>query len=352
MSSLASVIIVAFHMQEQGTHYRLLKLSNQWFGVLFYIILYVALADLVWLILRLIKKNPKGFIAKNQFVFRGGLVVIILIVATSIYGLMHAREIKITRYEVTIDKEVEGRESLRIALVADQHLGYSIGYEHMEKMVSLINQSNPDLVCFAGDIFDNNFDALDDEDGIREAFASINSTLGVYSSWGNHDVEEPLFSGFSVGEKGGAIRDPRMGEFLSSAGFNLLEDSSILVNDEFYLVGRLDYQKAGDGTNHRKSISELTEDMDKSKPIILIDHQPREFEEIAEAGVDLDLSGHTHAGQMFPMNLTNHLTWKNGYGLMEIDDLTSIVTSGVGVYGPAMRVFTDNEVVIIDVFFN
>ena len=348
---MASLVIVAFYMQEKGNHHWLLKFSSQWFGVLFYIIFYVAMADLVGLILKLIKKGPKGHFARSRFVFRGGLLVIALIVATSIYGFIHVRDMKTTTYEVTIDKKVEGRDSLKIALVADQHLGYSIGVKDMQKMVEKINEAQPDIVCFSGDIFDNNFNALDDEKGIWEAFESIESTYGVYTCWGNHDVEEPLFSGFAVDNRSEAIRDPRMEEFLESAGFHLLEDKGMLINDEFYVVGRLDYQKAGDGTNNRKSIAELTKDMDKSKPIILLDHQPREFDEIEAAGVDLDLSGHTHAGQIFPMNLTNELTWKNGYGLMEIGNLTSIVTSGVGIYGPAMRTFTDSEVVIIDVTF-
>jgi Predicted phosphohydrolases len=351
MSLMASLVIVAFYMQEKGNHHWLLKFSSQWFGVLFYIIFYVAMADLVGLILKLIKKGPKGHFARSRFVFRGGLLVIALIVATSIYGFIHVRDMKTTTYEVTIDKKVEGRDSLKIALVADQHLGYSIGVKDMQKMVEKINEAQPDIVCFSGDIFDNNFNALDDEKGIWEAFESIESTYGVYTCWGNHDVEEPLFSGFAVDNRSEAIRDPRMEEFLESAGFHLLEDKGMLINDEFYVVGRLDYQKAGDGTNNRKSIAELTKDMDKSKPIILLDHQPREFDEIEAAGVDLDLSGHTHAGQIFPMNLTNELTWKNGYGLMEIGNLTSIVTSGVGIYGPAMRTFTDSEVVIIDVTF-
>ena len=351
MGVLGSLVIIAFYLQESGDYHFIMRLSKQWFGVLFYIILYIALADLGWLILKLLKKRPKDEIAKKRFIFGAGVIVIALVVSTSIYGFINLRNIKTIEYNVAIDKEVEGRDGLKIALVADQHLGYTIGVKDMQRMVEKINAADVDLVCFSGDIFNNNFNALDDEQGIWQAFANIKSTYGVYACWGNHDVEEPLFSGFSVDKKSDAIRDPRMEEFLKSAGFHLLEDEGVFVGEEFYVVGRLDYQKAGDGTNHRASIDELTKNMDKSKPIILLDHQPREFDEIEAAGVDLDLSGHTHAGQIFPMNLTNHLTWKNGYGLMEIGNLTSIVTSGVGAYGPAMRTFTDSEVAIINVTF-
>ena len=351
MSLMASLVIVAFYLQENGKHHWLLRFSSQWFGVLFYIIFYVALADLVRLILKLIKKDSKELFAKSRFVFTGGMVVVVLVAATSIYGFIHVRDMKTTYYEVAVDKSVEGRDSLRIAMVADQHLGYTIGVKDMRKMVERINEANPDVVCFVGDMFDNNFNALDDPKGIGEAFASIKSTYGVYSCWGNHDVKELLFSGFSIDAKSDAIRDPRMAELLQSAGIHLLDDEGMLINNEFYVIGRLDYQKAGDGTNNRKGIEELTKDMDRTKPMIVLDHQPRELDEIAAAGVDLDLSGHTHAGQIFPMNLTNHFTWENGYGLLKKGNMTSVVTSGVGVYGPAMRTFTDSEVVIVDVSF-
>ena len=351
MSLLASLVIVAFYLQGSSEFHWLLKFTSQWFGILFYIVFYVAIADLVGLILKIFKRIPQDHLRRSRFIFRSGLVIIILIIVTSIYGFVHVRNMKTTNYEVSINKEVAELGSMRIALVADQHLGYTIGVKDMDKMVLKINEANPDLVCFVGDIFDNDFDALDDVEGIRAAFANIKSTYGVYTCWGNHDVEEPLFSGFSVNSKSEAIRDSRMDELLLSAGIHLLEDEAILIDDKFYIIGRLDYQKTGDGTNNRQSIEALMTDVDTSKPVILLDHQPREFAEIAAAGVDLDLSGHTHAGQLFPMNLTNSFTWENGYGLMQKDNLTSIVTSGVGVYGPAMRVFTDSEVVIIDVTY-
>ena len=351
MGVMASLVIVAFYLQESGTHHWLLKFSNQWFGVLFYIIFYVAMADLVLLILKLFKRVPKDLSKKSRFTLIGGLVVIGLITVTSIYGFIHVRNMKTTEYEVVIDKEVEGLDGLRIAMVADHHLGYTIGVKDMQKMVEKINAAKPDIVCFTGDIFDNNFNALDDPEGIGEAFASIESTYGVYSCWGNHDVEEPLFSGLSVDSGSKAIRDPRMAELLSLAGIKLLEDEAVEIEDKLYVLGRLDYKKAGDGTSNRKGINELMKGIDTEKPVILLDHQPRELDEIAAAGVDLDLSGHTHAGQIFPMNLTNELTWENGYGLLKKGNMTSVVTSGIGVYGPAMRVFTDSEVVIVDVTF-
>jgi len=348
---MASLVIVSFFLQESGKHYRLEHFSSQWFGVLFYIIFYVAVADLIRLLMKLFKLTPKGFFEKGRFVFVGGLVVIALIISTSIYGFIHVRDMKVVHYQASIEKPCEGIESLRIVMVADQHLGYTIGVRDMEKMAAMINARKPDLVCITGDIFDNNYNALDDSEGIMKAFKSIESTYGVYACWGNHDVKEPLFSGFSVNARGDAVRDPRMEQLLKDAGIQVLDDKVASVEDKFYVIGRLDYEKAGDGTSNRKDITQLTEGLDLSKPIIAIDHEPRELEEMEAAGVDIDLSGHTHGGQIFPMNLTNELIWENGWGIMQKGSMYSVVTSGIGVYGPAMRVFTDSEIVVMDVDF-
>ena len=91
--------------------------------------------------------------------------------------------------------------------------------------------------------------------------------------------------------------------------------------------------------------------LDAEKPVFVIDHQPRQLEELAAAGADLALSGHTHNGQMFPGNLLIRLAWKNPAGVLQVGDMTSCVTQGAGVWGPAMRVGTDSEVMLLHVRF-
>lgn len=221
----------------------------------------------------------------------------------------------------------------------------------MEQMVEKINSQNPDLVCIAGDIFDNDYDALYEPEKLIEIFKSIDSKYGVYACYGNHDISEKILGGFTFRTGKTRTQDDRMEEFLSKAGINLLTDKSVLVDDAFYIVGRRDYEKPGI-EGERKSIAELTENLDKSKPIIVIDNEPKELQEKADSGVDIDLGGHTHNGQMFPGNLTIKLLWENPAGCIKKDDMYSIVTSGVGVWGPNMRVGTDSEIVSIDVQFS
>ena len=143
-----------------------------------------------------------------------------------------------------------------------------------------------------------------------------------------------------------------MDAFLSDAGIQLLRDEGVLIAGSFYLYGRADAQRPGVGISERKSPQEITQDMDKTRPIIVIDHQPRELAALAAAGVDIDLCGHTHDGQMFPGNLIVRPFWENFYGYLQKGSMHNIVTSGVGLFGPNMRVGTKAEICSITVHFS
>ena len=138
---------------------------------------------------------------------------------------------------------------------------------------------------------------------------------------------------------------------MEEAGITVLEDESELIDQKFYLVGRLDGEKNGRGTSKRKSIEELTADLDQTKPLFVMNHEPVELKEYDIAGVDVLFSGHTHAGQFFPLTIAQPFAWKNYWGVKQIGDMYSIVTSGVGVYGPNIRVGTDSEVMVVTVHF-
>ena len=145
--------------------------------------------------------------------------------------------------------------------------------------------------------------------------------------------------------------DPRMDQFLIDANIRLLKDETVLIDDAFYLIGRLDASCRQKSGIIRKTATELLQSLDASHPVLVIDHQPSELSELAAAGADLVLSGHTHDGQLFPGNITTRIGWKNSCGKLVLGNMTSIVTSGVGVWGPAMRIGTDSEVVEVDVAF-
>lgn len=348
----ASALVIGFILPPSPLE-RIMKLiGNYWLGVLLYIILTVLIADAVRLVLKRQRKIPQEYIkAKRTFVI-AGTTCIIIIAGISIYGAINARIIHTTKYEVTINKKVEKMKNLKIALVADLHMGYNIGTHHIKNMVKKINKQNPDLVVIAGDIFDNEYEALDNPRQIIKTLKSIKSKYGVYATYGNHDIKEKILAGFTFNKKGEKKEsDIRMDKLLEDANITLLRDEEVLIDNSFYLYGRPDYRRPGRGITIRKTPKEITEELDKSKPIIVVDHEPNELQELADAGVDMDLCGHTHDGQMFPGNITTTMMWENSYGYMKKDNMHNIVTSGVGLFGPNMRVGTIAEIVIIDVKF-
>lgn len=348
---LASGVGVAVLLPQGTQMHRAVKLvSNYWLGIFAYIIMFTAAADLLKLILRAAKKIPSKAQVSNRTVALTGGVTALLIAAMSIYGMANATVIHNTQYSVDVNK-ASAVGDLNIVLVADTHLGYSIGVPMVQKMVDKINAMNADVVCLAGDIFDNEYAALDNPQQLIQLLQSIKSKYGVYACWGNHDVEETILAGFTFRSGQPKLPSARMEAFLREANITLLADESVLVENAFYLAGRRDARQPGTVDKSRLTPAEITAGMDKTLPVIVIDHEPRELAQLAAAGVDLDLCGHTHAGQIFPANITIHLLWENAYGHLQKGNMHNIVTSGVGVFGPFMRTFTKSEVVQVQVHF-
>lgn len=342
--------VIAFLLPKSAVAIVIRRISTYWIGIMLYSLLYVVLFDL----LRLIAKHTK---LKNTLLFsRGsvisiGSVVVACAVATCLYGIFNARNIKVNEYSVTVNKSCGSDKHLKAVLVADLHMGYAIGVDHITNMVEKINQQNADIVIIAGDIFDNSYDGMDDPEGIKAQLKSIKSKYGVYAVYGNHDIDEKILMGFTFDWGGKQLHNEKMTNFMKECNIKLINDESVLINDEFYLVGRRDTDKPGTEDGTRAEISELTKDLDKTKPIFVLSHEPDELQKTADAGADIDFSGHTHDGQLFPGNLTIGLFWENPCGLIKKDNMYSIVTSGVGVYGTFMRVGTDAEICSVDIDF-
>lgn len=342
--------VIAFLLPKSAVAIVIRRISTYWIGIMLYSLLYVVLFDL----LRLIAKHTK---LKNTLLFsRGsvisiGSVVVACAVATCLYGIFNARNIKVNEYSVTVNKSCGSDKHLKAVLVADMHMGYAIGVDHITNMVEKINQQNADIVIIAGDIFDNSYDGMDDPEGIKAQLKSIKSKYGVYAVYGNHDIDEKILMGFTFDWGGKQLHNEKMTNFMKECNIKLINDESVLINDEFYLVGRRDTDKPGTEDGTRAEISELTKDLDKTKPIFVLSHEPDELQKTADAGADIDFSGHTHDGQLFPGNLTIGLFWENPCGMIKKDNMYSIVTSGVGVYGTFMRVGTDAEICSVDIDF-
>ena len=347
----ASAMGVGFFLPSGVVKRFFVKVGNYWLGILLYTILVVGTADVIHVILKRSKKLNQEKLRSFKVFVISGVICAVGIAVLSIWGMVNAGNIKTTRYEVRIDKKADDLKQMKVVMAADLHMGYNIGCEHIQKMVDKINAEEPDLVIFAGDIFDNEYEALEDPEKLISIFKGIRSKYGIYACYGNHDIKEKILAGFTFGGSRKKESDVRMDEFLERAGITLLRDESVTIADSVYLYGRPDRHRPGRGIETRKTPKEITADMDLSKPIFVIDHQPKELKELADAGVDLDLCGHTHDGQVWPGNLTIRLMWENACGYLKKGDMHNIVTSGVGIFGPNMRVGTIAEICSITVKF-
>ena len=351
---IALTPLTGFLIRKPAFLHRILKITSNYFlGIFMYILMVLFSIDIVRLIL---KYAVHASWIQSRIVFSAvGACCICIVIIISFSGIYHAKHIKVTPYKITVDKSAPDMDSLKIVLLADTHFGYNSGAVHAQEIVDKINEQNPDLVCIAGDIFDNEYDAVREPEKISEILRTIRSKYGVYACWGNHDLNEPILAGFTFKHKkedSKQLKDPRMKRFLQNSNIQLLEDEAVLIDNSFYVVGRKDASLIEKIEEKRKTPAQLTQKLDKDKTIIVIDHQPKELQDIADAGVDLDLCGHTHDGQTFPGNFTVKFLWENPCGYLQKGSMHNIVTSGSGVWGPAMRVGTDSEICTINLTFS
>ena len=348
---LSTSLLTGFLIKNPKSLHRMLKIIGNYFlGIFLYTLVIILLADFGRILLKYVF-HASWIHSRTAFTVAGAICAL-LILLLSACGIFHAKYIKTTSYDVIINKTIPERTSMKVVLLADTHFGYNAGVLHARELVRKINKQKPDLVCIAGDIFDNEYDAIRNPEKLEKTLRGIKSTYGVYACWGNHDLNEEILAGFTFKHKDGDlsdIKDPRMKKFLKDSNIHILEDESVLINDQFYVIGRKDASLTEKIDETRKAPAQLTEKLDRDKPIIMIDHQPKELQELADAGVDLDLCGHTHNGQTFPGNFTIKLMWENPCGLLSKDNMTNITTSGAGVWGPAMRIGTDSEICSINI---
>lgn len=335
-------------------HHALKAIGNYWIGMLSYVLLIVLVFDALRRITKLpfFQKYPYVSILhvpQKSLLIIGGFAVL-LVLAVSLYGIVHARKLYVRSHEVVVQKECP-LPSLKIALIADLHLGYNTTEKQVKRLVDELNAQSPDLVCIAGDLFDNEYAAIPEPDRLAALLAGIKSTYGTYACYGNHDVTEKILVGFTFPHSGRLDRDPRFAKFLDKANITMLEDETVLIANAFFLSGRKDPSMAQKEHDTRLSFDELTEGLDPDCPLIIMDHQPGEIPQAEAAGVDLLLSGHTHGGQMFPSNLLINRLWQNAWGVKTVGKMTSAVTSGAGVWGPAMRIGSDCEIMMLHLTF-
>lgn len=351
MFLLTIFIGLAFILPEDNFLRRpLFKIGAYWLGISLYLILYVALIDLLrWIYSKVFKDKYNDFYARTIC----ALLIIVLTGVTSIYGIINAKIVRTTEYEIAINKDGGNFKEMTIAMFGDPQFGYNIGEYHLKQAVDIINKNDVDIVCVVGDIFDNQYSAIKNPDKLIDLFNQIKSKYGMYAVLGNHDVEEPILCGFTFndGDLANKLASTEMLDFIKKSGMVLLYDENVIINNSVNLYGRADQERPNLGNITRKESGDLFKEVDVSKPIMVLDHEPREYDELEKAGVDLMMAGHTHDGQLWPTKIATDIIWENSYGLWVKNAFHAITTSGLGLFGPNMRVGTIAEVCIIHVKF-
>lgn len=271
--------------------------------------------------------------------YAGWLGLILSIIALSI-GWYLEHNVKQTTYNITTDKNIS---DLKIAMFADSHVGTTFNAEGFKKHLEKIQAQNPDIVVVVGDYVD---DDTSKEDMVlaTKALGQLKTKYGIYYVFGNHD------KGYHGFRHRGYGADELINE-LTKNNIKVLLDEAVLINNDFYLIGRRDASSFRKQRVLRQSMEELVKDLDKNKYIIVLDHQPTEYDEQAKAEVDLVLSGHTHGGQLYPFNQIGKWIKANDfiYGLEKRKGTNFIVTSGISNWALRFKTGTQSEFVIIDI---
>lgn len=307
--------------------------------VLLHIITISLLMDLINYILRLIGRRKNLTYHKWSIVYDSGIVPIILSAIILIYGYWNMNNIVEKDYKIYTSKNIRD-EGYRVAMISDLHYGTVMNSEKLKKACEKIEKSNPDIVVLCGDIVDEKT-SLEQMEEATEILGSIKSKFGIFYVYGNHD--DARYSSIPSYTK-----DELKNELLLN-NIHVLVDQSYEVNNDFIIIGRDD--EGFSKEERRKSSEDLISNIDKNKFILLLDHQPSELDENSVLGYDLQLSGHTHKGQIWPIGLISELFDFNEleYGYKKIGDYEVIVSSGISGWNYPIRTGSKSEYLIIDI---
>lgn len=302
-----------------------------------------AVIDMVRLILRRTglgrtdRRGSKGF----QIACQSGAVAISITLAILGYAYFNMHRVLVTEYTVAAGSELR-EEGYRVIFLSDLHFGTTMDKEQLLKYCREMEDKKPDLVVLGGDIVDE-ATTLQEVSEAFKALGKIKSTYGTYYVYGNHDKGKYL--------KKSDFTEEELAETIRKSKVTILEDRTVLLNNELSISGRKDRSDAALDQTPRRSSKELLGDGLQAGFHIIVDHQPRDMDENEEAGFDLMLSGHTHGGQMWPVGLITTL-FDHGtvnYGQKSFGDMQLIVSSGIAGWGYPLRTGKHSEFVVIDI---
>lgn len=285
-----------------------------------FILLYLVMAFLLLDIGRMVHAVPRSWLYHNGIT---ACAVAVLLAGLFVYG--YANYMDKRRHTVSLPAAKAAAGGVKMVLMSDLHLGYHNRRAELARWVDMVNAERPDVVLLGGDVIDGSLRPLEEE-RMAEELRRIEAP--VYAVFGNHE--------YYAGAEGSAA-------FYREAGITLLRDSAVTVGG-MVIVGRDDRSNP-----HRKSLGALMRGVDKSKYVVLLDHQPYHLEQAERAGVDFQFSGHTHHGQLWPVSWITDAVYEDAYGPWRRGSTRYYVSSGIGIWGGKFRIGTCSEYVVATV---
>lgn len=293
----------------------LFSVGSVWLVFTLYMVMTLIITDIARLFLPSIK--PYGF--SISFIFT---------VCLLIYGYFNYKHPDINRIDIILDKPLDGNKT-KIVAVSDVHLGNGTRKLQLKKFVEMINAEEPDLIVIGGDLIDNSLLPLYQQH-MAEELNQLKAPMGIYMVPGNHEY----ISGIAECK-----------EFLKDTPVTLLCDSVVTLPNGLQIIGRDDR-----ANRRRQPIAELMKKVDASKPCLLLDHQPYEVAKKDSLGIDIQFSGHTHHGQVWPLSILVENMYEQSHGYRKWTNSHVYVSSGLSLWGPPFRIGTDSDMAVIQVF--
>ncbi|MFC1769458.1 metallophosphoesterase [Nitrospirota bacterium] len=292
---------------------------NIWFGLVFLLFVSGLTVDVVRLVLYLAPRlGAKSFVITPQTAF---IVMAAMGLMVFVYGLYEARGLKVERYSVTSPKIPAGMPFMKIVQITDVHLGHMNGEGRLRRVVEVIKAEEPDILVSTGDLVDG---GIREHETLAMMLGEINAPLGKYAVLGNHE--------FYVGMKESIW-------FVERAGFVMLRDNGAIVNEALQISGA-DYHSSERGGN-----PSATSDQPYDRFRLLLKHVPHVSE---KDEFDLQLSGHTHNGQIFPFRYITATVFPYLAGVYDLGGSRIYVSRGTGSWGPPVRVLSPPELTVFE----
>lgn len=255
------------------------------------------------------------------------LSIIGIFTVFSLVGNYRFRHPEVRQLDLEIPKGDGPAGSLTLTVASDVHLGNIIRKNRLKKYVKLLNKQDSDIILFAGDLIDHSMRPVE-AGNMHEELSQLTARHGIYGIFGNHEYYGDV---------------AKAAGFYSRSGINLLRDTAVIIDNRLVLAGRDDVSQ-----RRRKPLDAILSGIDRNLPKILLDHNPAHLGDAEKNNIDLQLSGHTHNGQIFPLNLLIKRMYQLPYGYLKTGNTSYYVSSGLGLWAAPVRIGTQSEIVRIN----